>query len=126
MVKICFILHSFDRDLNLVGAYRLDNRPPLVEVQAAFRSAKYVAFVASLVLSAFLVFIWPSIMVAVHVMAYEAFYSWVSMVTLFFDVPVSDDARLGRDATRCYFVLVLFLLVFNCVCCAAQVPVLQN
>ncbi|XP_052271715.1 uncharacterized protein LOC127872425 [Dreissena polymorpha] len=69
----------YAKDLNLVGAYRLDNRPPLLEVQAAFRSAKYVAFVASLVLSAFLVVVWPSIMVAVNVMAYEAFHSWVTL-----------------------------------------------
>jgi len=68
------------RELKLAGAYRLDSRPPLPEVQAAFRSSRLLAVCASLVLSFVLVVLWPSIMAAVGVMSSGQFFHWVGGV----------------------------------------------
>ena len=71
---------SICRDLNLEGAYRLDNRPSLAAVQKAFRGAKITALVGSMVLTVILILIWPSVMVAVSVMSRTSFFQWVSYI----------------------------------------------
>lgn len=69
----------YEKDLNLTGAYRLDNRPSLRDVSRAFRSAKFVAVVGSLALSVLLIVIWPCIMIGISVMSFNSFYQWVTV-----------------------------------------------
>ncbi|XP_053394386.1 uncharacterized protein LOC128555607 [Mercenaria mercenaria] len=69
----------YQKDLNIAGAYRLDNRPSLKDVHKAFNGAKYVAFVGSITLTIMLVVIWPCIMVGVSVMSFDSFNQWVTV-----------------------------------------------
>ncbi|KAK3604602.1 hypothetical protein CHS0354_027455, partial [Potamilus streckersoni] len=66
-------------DLNLSGAHRLDNRPTLMDVQRAFRGAKYLASIGSISVSIILVIVWPSFMVLADVMSFNAFSQWVQV-----------------------------------------------
>ncbi|XP_041377330.1 urea-proton symporter DUR3-like [Gigantopelta aegis] len=66
-------------DLNLTGVHQLDNRPSLVDVEKAFKLAKYVAIIGSITLSIVLIIIWPSIMVTVGVMSPKQFFGWATL-----------------------------------------------
>ncbi|KAL4238295.1 hypothetical protein ACF0H5_003007 [Mactra antiquata] len=70
----------YEKDLNLTGAYRLDSRPSLEDVQKTFKKAKYVAFFGSISLTVLIIFIWPIIMIfGVSVMSYTSFFQWVTL-----------------------------------------------
>ncbi|ESO83679.1 hypothetical protein LOTGIDRAFT_169159 [Lottia gigantea] len=70
---------TFAKELNLSGAHQLDNRPSLEEVTNTFKYARYLAVGGSLTLTGSLIFLWPSIMVAVEVMDLSGFSNWVAL-----------------------------------------------
>lgn len=79
-LKMIFLKSYRRRDLNLTGAYRLDSRPTLQEVQVAFRFAKITGFIGSISLTVVMIVIWPLIMMfGVSVMNSTSFYQWVSI-----------------------------------------------
>ena len=66
------------RDLRLVGANKLDNRPELSEVAHTFRNARLASYVGALSLTAILIIIWPAIATVTKVMQLAEFTLWVS------------------------------------------------
>ncbi|XP_053394381.1 uncharacterized protein LOC128555605 [Mercenaria mercenaria] len=70
----------YEKDLNLTGAYRLDSRPSLEEVQVAFKFAKIAGFIGAITLTVIMIVIWPLIMMfGVSVMSLNSFYQWVAV-----------------------------------------------
>ena len=66
------------RDLHLVGANKLDNRPALADVARNFRGAKMVAVVGAIGLTFVLIIFWPAIMTVTGVLTIVHFKQWVS------------------------------------------------
>ncbi|XP_060608093.1 uncharacterized protein LOC132760193 [Ruditapes philippinarum] len=70
----------YEKDLHLIGAYRLDNRPSLVEVQEAFKVTKIAGFIGSIALTVILIVIWPLIMIyGIPVLDFDSFNTWVGV-----------------------------------------------
>ncbi|KAL5014496.1 hypothetical protein ScPMuIL_008766 [Solemya velum] len=69
----------YAKELDLMGAHQLDNRPSLYEVSRAFRNAKLVAQIGAVVLSVVLVILWPALMIPIGVFSFSDFSSWVTL-----------------------------------------------
>ncbi|KAL3875049.1 hypothetical protein ACJMK2_037988 [Sinanodonta woodiana] len=90
----------YAKDLNLSGAHRLDNRPTLMDVQRAFRGAKYLASIGSISVSIILVIVWPSFMVLGDVMSFHAFTIFIIVTPLVNEVYDIYQTTVTRRRVR--------------------------
>ncbi|RUS77237.1 hypothetical protein EGW08_014990 [Elysia chlorotica] len=102
-------MERYQKELNLSGAHRLDNRPSLLDVQHAFKRATTMAFSCSITISLILVIIWPASMVAVGVMDLGAFEGWVKLseVWAFLAMILMIGLPLINEAWDIYSALML-------------------
>ncbi|XP_033764344.1 urea-proton symporter DUR3-like [Pecten maximus] len=69
----------YEKDLNIIGANQLDNRPALDVVENHFRSSKILAYVGGIASTIILIVVWPSILISVDVMDRTDFHHWVML-----------------------------------------------
>ncbi|KAH9514149.1 urea active transporter [Bulinus truncatus] len=70
-------MEKYQKDLQISGSHRLDNRPSLQDVQKAFRRAKVMAYFLSTTFTVVLVIAWPAFMTTIDVMTLTQFTGWV-------------------------------------------------
>ncbi|BFZ23564.1 hypothetical protein BsWGS_26603 [Bradybaena similaris] len=92
-------MEKYQKELNLYGSHRLENRPSLKEVQTAFKGAKYLAYSSSTIVSCVMVILWPAVMVAAGVMSSSQFYGWVKLAEIwaFFSMFAMTVLPLGNE-----------------------------
>ena len=69
---------KFFRELNIDGAYKLDNRPTLELVSRTFRDARLIAYIGAPIVTFIIVVLWPALMTTVTTLDIHMFKHWVS------------------------------------------------
>uniref|UniRef100_A0A1I8GDX2 MCU domain-containing protein n=3 Tax=Macrostomum lignano TaxID=282301 RepID=A0A1I8GDX2_9PLAT len=98
----------YAKEMNLVGAHCLDNRPSLEATAEAFRGAKLTANIGALGLTALLILLWPASMMSMKTMDLGGFTAWIAITDVWaiaaglfiIVVPLINEACGLRDALR--------------------------